>query len=257
MKTLITGFAGSLGTAFTNYCLDRGDEVVGVDNNEWAVAAFPDHERLTKVLADFTDAPPTDDPKGFYGLIIHCAAYKHVDLIEANQYSAKVNNVEKTRLLYERIKGPILFISTDKAVEPLSVYGKTKHEGEVFTRRAKGIIARLGNIMGSSGSVIPKWEAAIEKGEPLPITDPEMTRYMIPVDEAVEKIMTLYPQAQPGQVIIPSMGEPIRLGAMVGNLYPGYAVKIIGIRPGEKLHEKLKWDKEQTIYQDENGEIVR
>jgi len=270
MKILITGFAGSLGSEFTNQLLDRGDEVVGVDNNEWGVAAFEDHPKLTKVLGDFSDMT------GKYDLIIHCAAYKHIDLIEHNKQAGFWNNVMLTEKLYNQVKGQILFISTDKAVEPSSYYGKTKKIGEKLTFERNGIVARLGNIMSSSGSVIPKWEKCIEEGKPLPITDPEMTRYMIPVKDAVRKILALLPQAKSGQVIIPEMGEPIKLMdiafkiiqkeksgyinmRITGNTVKwknDYPIEIIGLRPGEKMHEKLKWDNEITTYKDNNGEIL-
>jgi UDP-N-acetylglucosamine 4,6-dehydratase len=263
MRCLITGFGGTLGTEFVKQLLKKNWDVVGVDNAEWCVAAFFDHPNLTKRLMDFSDIT------GDHDLIIHCGAYKHVDLIENNQDSALVNNITKyLQLLKNCTFKKLLFISTDKAVEPSSYYGWTKQEGERITFEYGGIVARLGNIMASNGSVIPKWEKCIDDGVPLPITDPNMTRYMISVEEAVAKILHLLPHANPGQVIIPEMGEPIKLMDLVDQVIEkhglkygfmgepeSYPTEIIGLRPGEKMHEKLKWDNEIEIYKDKNGGI--
>jgi FlaA1/EpsC-like NDP-sugar epimerase len=258
MRTLITGFAGTIGGEFTRQLLAKGWQVTGVDSNEWAVAQFEDYPNLDKKLDDFKNVG------GDYDLIIHCAAYKHVDLIESNQDSAYSNNVVKTANFYNNIQGKVLFISTDKAVEPASFYGETKKIGEELTAERGGVIARLGNVMSSNGSVIPKWEKCIEEGKPLPITDPNMTRYMIPVEKAVASILELLSHAQPGQVIIPEMGEPVRLKDLVYKVLikhdftqpHNYPTEIIGLRPGEKMHEKLKWDDEKVIYQNDLGMIV-
>lgn len=260
-KAMVTGFAGTVGSEFVRQLLADGWEVEGIDNSEWAVAAFPDMGGLEKRLGDFASV------KGEFGLVIHCAAYKHVDLIESNLDQAYANNVAKTESLYQNVTGPVLFISTDKAVEPASFYGSTKMEGEVITKARGGVTARMGNIISSSGSVIPKWEAAFEKGLPLPITDPAMTRYMITAGQAVSRILALYPKASPGDVIIPEMGSPRSLVGIAESVLEAkgltreqaraYPKETIGRRPGEKTHEKLKWDDEETVYQDLNGIIAR
>ena len=250
-----------MGSEFVRHFLSNEWQVIGLDNNEWATASFPTHPNLTKKLRGF------ESITGSYDLIVHCAAYKHIDLIESNKEAAGYNNVELTKVLYSNVTGPVLFISTDKAVEPSSFYGQTKKEGEEITKVRGGVIARLGNIMGSSGSVIPKWEAAIAAGDPLPITDRRMTRYMTQGSEAVIKIMELYPLASPGDVIIPSLGEPISLldlaeqtlqlhGLTLVGKNP-YPIVDIGIRPAEKLHEKLSWDDEKVIISNLSGNIVR
>lgn len=253
---LITGFAGSIGGEFTRQLLQAGKEVVGVDNNEWAVAQFENHPKLTKRLMNCKDITGTFD------LVIHCAAYKHVDLVENNQDSGLENNVMVTRELFKNVRfSKFLFMSTDKTVEPASFYGWTKHEGEQMTKEHGGIVARLGNILASTGSVIPRWERCIDEGIPLPVTDPKMTRYMIPVDEAVFKMLKLLRKAKPGQVIIPEMGEPIVLSDLIKKVLEkkglkDYPIDIIGLRPGEKINEKLKWDYEKTILSNKYGEIV-
>lgn len=252
---LITGGAGTIGKEFAKQLLEKGKEVLVVDNNEWAVAQMLEHPNLKVKLMDFRDIV------GHFDLVIHCAAYKHVDIIENNQDTALLNNVLKTQELYKNIYfKKLLFISTDKAVEPSSYYGITKKEGEEITKRYGGIIARLGNVMSSNGSVIPKWERCIDDGVPLPITDINMTRYMIPVDEAVDKILNLLPHARDGQIIIPSMGKPINILDMAKELCKkrnvDFNYEVIGIRPGEKLNEKLKWNQEKVTYKNINGEIL-
>lgn len=248
---VITGGAGSLGQAFIAHLHDENDIIV-VDSNEWAIAElkakYPD---ITCVLADFIDFPVT----GYEDIVIHCAAYKHVELGEANPGSFVDNNLAKTMQLYAKLQmglTRVLYISTDKAVEPISVYGATKYIAEHLTWEIGGQVARLGNILSSSGSVIPLWEQAIAEKKPIPITDPGMTRYMISAPAAVEHIWEMFEKKQ--RLIIPEMGDPVRILDMMSAVLfkHGYdkasdyapGVEVIGMRPGEKMHEKLVWDKE-------------
>jgi UDP-N-acetylglucosamine 4,6-dehydratase len=256
MRILVTGYAGTIGGEFTRRYLEMGHEVTGVDNNEWATVVYPEHRNLTKILGDFSNI------SGEFDLIIHCAAYKHIELIEHNRRSAFENNVVKTEFLYDYIKAPILFISTDKAVEPSSYYGVTKQMGEETTKKYGGVIARLGNVMNSTGSVIPKWEQAVAENKPIPITDFSMTRYMLPVEDMVDKIIRLQEYAKKGQVIIPEMGRPIKLKTLFKRFLEtkgleDYPVKIIGFREAEKKYEQLKWADERVVYKDKYGEIVQ
>lgn len=245
MNILCTGFAGTLGSAFTRYLLEQGHTIIGVDNNEWAVAAFPDHERLTKFLGDFGD---TTRMNGF-DAVIHCAAYKHVDLGESNTVRFCDNNIAKSSKLFDMAQGSdakILLISTDKAVEPISTYGFTKALCERLCWHWGGQVARLGNILSSNGSVIPLWEKQIADKEPITITDPAMTRYVIEADEAVKQIWDGFLRGD--TLIIPEMGEPKPLLSILDEVLLAHGepldhpTKIIGLRPGEKMHEKLKWD---------------
>jgi len=247
-KIAITGGAGSLGRAFVKF-LTQSHEVVVVDSNEWAVAELQqEYTDMTIKLMDFADYRFEDAPD----LLIHLAAYKHVNLGETNVASFVDNNVVKTHTLLRRAKEmatKVLFVSTDKAVEPVSLYGFTKAIGERLTWEKKGFVARLGNIIGSSGSVIPAWEASIARGEPIKVTDPEMTRYMIEADDAVKQIWRGYEKNQ--QLIIPDMGEPqklmdIVLAVLKKHNYKsleayGPGITIIGRRVGEKQHEQLVW----------------
>lgn len=249
-KILITGAGGTLGRAFIKRLRLRGFTLVGVDNSEWATAEncklFPEIENR---LGDFSET----DLKGV-DTIIHCAAYKHVDLGEKNPESFLRNNVYNFMDFILRLKKQkLLFISTDKAVNPISFYGVTKLTGETLTESIGGSIARLGNILGSNGSVIPIWEENIAKKEPITVTNFEMTRYVIEADDAVEQIWAQFLKDK--KLIIPDMGKPITLMELLEKVLakhsynslteykPGF--DIIGLRPGEKMHEKLKWDHEK------------
>ena len=243
MTILITGAGGTLGKAFIKLLKDDHD-IIALDDSEWAIAELSE---VKTQLKDFSKWRYNQDP---CDLIIHCAAYKHINLGEDNIHSFIENNVTKTgRLFSEAYKHnvDILFISTDKAVEPISTYGFTKALGEKLCYEYGGKVARLGNILSSSGSVIPVWEQAIENGEPLPVTDPHMTRYLISADKAVAEVWKGYQTSD--RLIIPDMGEPVKLMDLVEQVFDKHNVsdrrtRVIGIRAGEKLNEKLRWDYE-------------
>lgn len=248
---LLTGGAGSLGKAFVKL-LEPDHKLIVVDNSEWALAelkaTFPAVECR---LGDFSEYPFS----GCEDIVIHLAAFKHVEMGESDPASFVDNNLVKTIRFYQKLQqtlSRVLYVSTDKAVEPISVYGATKMIAEQLTRNIGGQVARLGNILSSSGSVIPLWEKAIAEKRPIPITDPTMTRYMIEADQAVKQIWEQFELGQ--QLIIPEMGEPVRILDMMAEVLKKHGfekasdyqpgVEVIGMRPGEKLHEKLAWDSE-------------
>ena len=244
-KVLITGGAGSLGRAFIKTL--HSERVCVVDSNEWAVAEaqklFP---KVEFILGDFTSVDLED-----FDYVIHCAAYKHVDLGENNPESFIDNNISKTIKLFKecsRLRIPFLFISTDKAVKPINLYGFTKAIGEKLALFYGGSVGRCGNILGSSGSVIPLWEQAIENKLPIPITDPNMVRYVIEDIDAATYLWMTFLEGE--RVIIPLCKE-VRLLDMLSDVLKrhGYeraedykpGIEIIGMRPGEKLREELEW----------------
>ena len=248
---LITGGAGSLGKAFVKL-LHKDYHVVVVDNSEWAISElqteFPD---LSTVLADFSTMPLAED----YDFVIHCAAYKHVGLGEENVAEFIDNNLTKTVEFYKRLDkirvGQLLYISTDKAVEPISAYGMTKALAERLTWQIGGQVARSGNFIGSSGSVIPVWEKQIREGKPVSITDERMVRYVIDLDEGAKQIWAKFLENE--RLIVPEMRE-VRIMDLLADVLKRHAymnpqayepgVTVIGIGAGEKLREKLKWDDE-------------
>lgn len=253
-QILITGGAGSLGKAFVKLLAPDHDVVV-LDNNEWAIAQLKNEIPGCEVmLRDFADFKFNERP---VDTLIHCAAFKHVNLGEDDPAAFIENNVTKTQKLFEMANWynvDILFISTDKAVEPISTYGFTKALGEKLARHYGGSVARLGNILSSNGSVIPVWEAAIAAQEPIKITDERMTRWVIEDFDAVNQIWHEFINGT--KLIIPKMQTPVRIMDILADVLKrhGYAdagkypagVETIGMRKGEKLEEKLVWDHETS-----------
>lgn len=240
--------AGSLGKAFVRYLKDA-HELIGYDNSEWAVAEFKQEFPDVDIrLGDFTNWNIKKDPvKG----IIHTAAYKHVNLGEVNVDAFIDNNINKTRELFceaTMLGTSIVFISTDKAVEPISLYGYTKAIGEYITNQYGGTVVRCGNFISSSGSVIPTWEKAIAEGKPIPITHLDMKRFVIDVDDAAKQIWDGLLKGE--KLIIPKCKE-VGIMELLKEVLKKHklteedvSVDFIGIRDGEKLQEKLMWDKE-------------
>ena len=246
MTILITGIAGSLGRAFIKY-LVKGNHIIGLDNAEWGIAELEkeyEGENIEFMLEDFSewkfDQRPVD-------LVIHTAAYKHLPLGEKNVNSFIDNNIVKVRRLFSECyknSADFIFISSDKAIEPCNLYGYTKAIGEHLAMEFNGVVARCGNFLNSSGSVIPVWEKCIKENKPLPITDLSMKRFVIDVDNAVRQIMDGYLKGE--HLIIPKCEEVslAELAAYVlqkhGKVYGNYPIEIIGVRQGEKMREKLQ-----------------
>ncbi|GAB6192095.1 polysaccharide biosynthesis protein [Desulfocastanea catecholica] len=273
---LVTGAGGSIGSELCRQIirfepkkiilLDAGEE------NLYKIQMELHHDRRfldyvpvlckiqNKALLDaiFTEYAPT--------VVFHAAAYKHVPLVEANPWEAVFNNVFVTKNLIEatiahKVERFVL-VSTDKAVRPTNVMGATKRVTEllmlaycndqVADRSAKQhttafMAVRFGNVLGSSGSVIPLFKHQIEKGGPVTVTDPEMTRYFMSIEEAAQLILQAGAMGGGGEIFILKMGASVKIVKLAHDLIKllGYEpekeikIQFTGLRPGEKLYEEL------------------
>jgi UDP-N-acetyl-D-glucosamine 4,6-dehydratase len=249
-KIFITGITGTLGTAFTHYLINRGHTVSGIDHNEERVVSLQHAYPTVSVrLGDFGDV---DFQQEEFDVVIHLAAMKHIDLCEDNPSSAITNNVIKTYNLFKNARAHgigILFMSTDKAVEPTSVYGYTKALMEKVTLELGGAFVRSGNIIASNGSVVDVWEKAIQEGRPLRLTHIDMRRFFITPEHLVERAWEAFSRGE--KTIIPEMDMDISLMDLAdkklkehGESVTTYPIEFTGLRKGEKLVEKLKGDNE-------------
>jgi FlaA1/EpsC-like NDP-sugar epimerase/lipopolysaccharide/colanic/teichoic acid biosynthesis glycosyltransferase len=195
-------------------------------------------------------------------VVFHAAAYKHVPMLEINPGEGYKTNVEGTRTVCEAADragvGTFVLISTDKAVEPVSVLGATKRMAELAVQEVAGrstsrcMTVRFGNVLESSGSVVPLFKEQIERGGPITVTHSEATRWFMTVPEAVQLILEAAAMGRGGEVFVLDMGKPVRIVDLAHALIRRYGlrperdikIEITGLRPGERLFEKLFNDHE-------------
>lgn len=242
MRVLVTGAGGSIGSALCQ-ALQQHDLVL-YERCEFALYRVNEALSCSRkaILGDVKDYERLRRYMTGVDVVYHCAAYKHVPLLEGeNESEAWSNNVDGTRVVMEAgIKVPrIVVLSTDKAIRPAGVMGRSKARAELIARRYGRTVARLGNVLESSGSVIPKFREQIERGGPVTVTHPEATRYFIPMGKAVQFLIDC--SERPAGTYMVDMGEPVNIldlaKEMIGER--GILIEITGLRPGEKLHEDL------------------
>lgn len=263
---LITGGAGSIGGEIVRKVIGYSPEVVRIfDNNETGLFDLEqdlNSANIRLLVGDVRDEDRLEMALEDVDIVFHAAALKHVPLCEFNPFDAVKSNIIGTQnLLKAAIQNKIekfILISTDKVVNPTNVMGATKLLAERLTISAnyyKGqrntvfSCVRFGNVMGSRGSVIPLFLKQIQRGDALTITDPEMTRFIMSIDKAVDLILKAGEIARSGEIFIlkmPSLRIQDLADAMREDYAPefGYkpeniSLKIIGKRPGEKTHEEL------------------
>lgn len=279
-SVLVTGGGGSIGGELVRQIIRLGPRVLTViDYQEtalWNVERDAarllqgNGVRLNPVLADVRSATSMSAVIGRAkpDVVFHAAALKHVPYVEMYPSEGVLTNVVGTKNVHaacEAVGVPrFVLISTDKAVEPISVMGQTKRLAELLTvsvgqRLMKPYSAvRFGNVLGSSGSLIPLLERQLDDGLPLTITEPEATRYFMTLSEAVTLILEAGSATTPGQVYVLDMGHPVRIGDLVADFIrlkgaepTAVEYKVTGLRPGEKFHEVLFFDheiREDTAY---------
>jgi FlaA1/EpsC-like NDP-sugar epimerase len=216
--------------------------------------------RAAAVLADCKDATRMREVFAEHqpSVVFHAAAYKHVPLMEENPVEAVRNNAVATRIVAaaagEAKAERFVLVSTDKAVSPATVMGASKALAEwaveAAQNRWKGTrysSVRFGNVLGSSGSVVPIFRRQIAQGGPVTVTDQKMTRYFMTIPEAVQLIIRSGELSTGGEVFVLEMGDPVRIIELARNMIGlaglepevDIAIEIIGRRPGEKIHEEL------------------
>ena len=269
---LISGAAGSIGAELCKQCLIFNPEkIICVD--QWENGMFDLQEKLDKTIknldiknnikiiyqiGDIRDKNKIFDIFKKYkpNYVFNAAAYKHVPLMESNVDQAIINNVYGTKVLCEAaIKEHVekfILISTDKAVNPTNVMGATKRITEKMmhyyskkTKRTKFSAVRFGNVLNSNGSVIPTFKKQIEEGI-ITVTHKDIVRYFMTINEAVQLVLQCWTQSKGDEIFILDMGEPVKildLAKLMIRLkgfepYKDINIKIIGLRPGEKLYEE-------------------
>ena len=282
---LVTGAGGSIGAELCRQIARVGPtRLVLVDNGEPALFEIErelvderDFRATAAVLADAGN--PTKIRQVFEkyrpGVVFHAAAYKHVPLMEANPLEAVRNNTLVTRsvadIAVEFGAKRFVLVSTDKAVNAKTVMGQSKalcewiveawgHRPDTGTRFC-GV--RFGNVLGSSGSVIPIFRKQMARGGPLTVTHPEMTRYFMTIPEAVQLVIQAGAIGGRGRVYVLDMGEPVRIVDLAETMIklsgkePGrdVGIEFVGARPGEKLHEEL-WSDDETVGPTEHDAIM-
>jgi FlaA1/EpsC-like NDP-sugar epimerase len=266
---LVTGAAGSIGSELSKEVL-RFDpaRLVLLDNDETALYNLQFDlldigEQFETVVADIREEERIKSVFEAYrpDIVFHSAALKHVPMMELHPCEAVKNNVMGTLNLASAAADfdceRFLLISTDKAVQPSNMMGATKRISELImkgynakTKTAFGAV-RFGNVLGSRGSVVPTFEAQIKKGGPVLVTDPEVRRYFMTVNEAANLVIQTGAYLHYGELFVLDMGEPIKILdlakkmiAMLGDGKP-IDIKFTGLRPGEKAHEELAYRHEQ------------
>ena len=274
-KILVTGAAGSIGSEIARqilkfspsriFLLDQAEsplydlenelrENYPQSNFEIIIGDIRNLERMENVFNTFKPE-----------IVYHAAAYKHVPLMENNPSESVNTNILGTKNLAElsdRHKvEKFVFISTDKAVNPTNVMGASKRIAEIFVQSfgkkspTKFITTRFGNVLGSSGSVIPRFKKQIESGGPITITHPDITRYFMTIPEACQLVLEAGCMGNGGEIFVFDMGKSVKIINLAKKMIrlsglsedKDIEIKITGLRPGEKLYEELLADSENTL----------
>lgn len=237
---LVTGGTGSLGRAYVNRHRDEDIRVYSRDEEKQRAMAvdFPDVEY---VIGDVRDRLALRRAMVGVDRVLHAAALKQVPPLEAQPLEALATNVLGTENVCAEAwenGARVVTVSTDKAVEPIGVMGASKMLAEAVTTSYGYNCVRYGNVIGSRGSIIPVWRAAIERGQPIRITDPSMTRFLITLDEALD-LVDLAMDAEPAGSIYVRKSPVATVGQLARVMAQGHPTITTGVRPGEKHHEAL------------------
>jgi FlaA1/EpsC-like NDP-sugar epimerase len=271
---LVTGAGGSIGAELCRQILRfEPAALVLFEANELALYAMEQEfgaargpTRLAYIIGDVKSATRLDDVLGAWrpSTVFHAAAYKHVPLMEDdNAWEAVRNNAfGSLRTAQAAVRHGVekfVLISTDKAVNPTNVMGATKRLAELICQALSGgrtrfVSVRFGNVLGSTGSVIPKFRRQIAAGGPITVTHPEIRRYFMSIPEAAQLVLQAGVMGQGGEIFVLDMGEPVKIVDLARDLIrlsgmseSDVRIEFTGLRPGEKLYEELLADDERTL----------
>lgn len=276
-RVLITGAGGSIGSELCRQvCRYTPESIILYERAESPLfeieLELKDNFQYIKIIPRLADILDIQQLKNAFHeerphVVFHAAAYKHVPMLEIQPWEAMTNNIQGTRNIIEEAKAfqveRFVFVSTDKAVRPVNVMGASKRVAELFVQAQNGcglsntqfVTVRFGNVVGSVGSVVPLFRKQIEKGGPVTVTHPEITRYFMTIPEACQLILQASSMGKGGEIFILEMGIPIKIADMAKDLIrlsgfePDVDVKIeyIGLRLGEKLSEELMTEEEGIV----------
>ncbi|MCT7471107.1 UDP-N-acetylglucosamine 4,6-dehydratase (configuration-retaining) [Aliarcobacter cryaerophilus] len=259
---LITGAGGSIGSEISRKCASFGaKQLILLDHSEFNLYSITEELKdfnIVSVMQTVRKIEFIEETFKKYQpqIVIHAAAYKHVPLVEHNILEGISNNIIGTKNCIDvSIKYGVekfVLISTDKAVRPTNVMGTTKRVCELYAQNVDSknteiVAVRFGNVLGSSGSVIPKFKAQIEAGKNITVTHPEITRYFMLIPEACELVLQAASIGNGGEIFILDMGEPIKIVDLAKKMIElsgrsEIEIEFCGLRPGEKLYEELLID---------------
>ncbi|WP_323593480.1 UDP-N-acetylglucosamine 4,6-dehydratase (configuration-retaining) [Aliarcobacter butzleri] len=256
---LITGAGGSIGSEISRQCNIFGaKQLILLDHSEFNLYSITEELKGANIIPVMQTVRKLEFLEKTFEkykpqIVIHAAAYKHVPLVEHNILEGISNNIIGTKNCIDiSIKYGVekfVLISTDKAVRPTNVMGTTKRICELYAQNVDAknteiVAVRFGNVLGSSGSVIPKFKAQIEAGKNITVTHPDITRYFMLIPEACELVLQAASIGKGGEIFILDMGEPIKIVDLAKKMIDlsgrnEIQIEFCGLRPGEKLYEEL------------------